>query len=97
MHNQFPSGDNYDVQIGDTRVQKKIISGDKLILVVQTDGKFVNPNEAVEHHKNNILLQVALIAFTSREFAELKRLKSMTERKLKSRLKRGLARLFHRV
>lgn len=96
VHNRLPSG-NCDIQIGGSPKQKSIISGDKLILICQTDGKFATPDEAVEHNRNNILLQVALVAFTSREFAELKRLKTMTERKLKGRLKRGLARLFHRV
>ncbi len=94
---RFPSGDNYDVQTGESPKQKNIFSGDKLILVIQTEKNFANPLEAVEHYKNDILLEITLIAFTSRELAELKRLKTRIERKRRSWLARGVSRLLRRV
>jgi len=97
VRKQFPSGDNYDVQTGDSDKEKVIAGRNLLIPVISTDGKFDNPTEAVKYHLNEIILRVALIAFTSRDFRELKRYKARTERTLKNRLKKGWNRLFHRV
>lgn len=97
VRKQFPSGDNFDVQIGDSEEQKIIAKGELLIPVIQTEGGFKNPTVAVEYYRDKILLHVALIAFTSRDFQELKRFKARTERTLRNRLRKGWQRLFHRV
>ena len=93
---KLPSG-NCDVQIGENRKDRIFVFPDQLIFVAHTKKKFKNPTEAVMAHLDEILLENTLISRTSRDFELLRRYKKLAERKLRSRFRRGLARLLKRV
>lgn len=93
----MPSGKNYDVQIGDTRKDKKFVFRRNLIRVCGTNGKHKNPKEAVMAHLLDILLLVTLISLTSRDYAALRRYKQMLEKHKRTTVRKWLSTLLHRI
>lgn len=93
----MPSGKSYDVQIGDTRKDKRFVFKRNLIRVCGTNGKHRNPEEAVRAHLLDILLLITLISLTSRDYAALRRYKQMLEKHKKKTMREWLSILLHRI
>lgn len=73
------------VQIGKEKDNTIILLPDQLIPILQTSGNCNGPEEAVEAHRSEILLENTLISHTAREIRALRRYKKLVEGTLRRR------------
>ncbi len=94
---EFPSGQALEVQIGKEDNENIIRKRDNLVFVLHTDGSFSNPQEALDCHRDQIILDAVLNGITSKDLRALRRLKQRIERKRRQGFLGGIGRLIHRV
>ena len=94
---EFPSGQALEVQIGKGDNENIIRKRDNLVFVFQTDGSFSSPQEALDYHRDQILLDAVLNGITSKDLRALRRLKQRIERRRRQGFLGGIGRLIHRI
>ncbi len=97
---KITTGGAFDIQVGPEKIERRLVTPEKIYNLIQTDGSFSDPKTAFAHYRDDLVLMAIIAINATKEYQALKRLKERQQklnRNFRHRFGRGLASLLGKI